>query len=104
MTNEHSTPALPEGTIEITLHTYGILNRSVFMSRSAAERFAEQIKATGFQIIINGDDWFSATNEWQANRFRIISTRLEDDTPNDPSKGRVVAICVPLPLKSMEVK
>jgi len=94
---------MPDNTIEITLQTYGHLQQDVFLSKSVAEKFASAMK--GQTIAIDGDTWHSTTYKHASNNhYRILSTRLEDDNPGDPSRGRVVAICQPVQQRQMEVK
>lgn len=95
MTNEHNIPALSEGTIEETIGTYGRPFLGIQMSRETAQEYAREVIGTRKYVTLYPGN---------TRYFRVISTRLEDDTPGDPSKGRVVAICQPLPNRQMEVK
>lgn len=91
-----------DNTVEITLATYGQMHESVQMTREAAEHYARTMIGRSVQYPANYVVVPGNRQAW--NQFRVISTRLEDDNPSDPTKGRVVAICVPMPNRQMEVK
>jgi hypothetical protein len=82
--------------IEVTLALYGQQSGPVYMSRETAKHYAEQMIG---RTLTN---FCTATNI--PLKLRIISTRLEDDNPADPTRGRVVAICQPIQQRTMEVK
>jgi hypothetical protein len=88
-------------TIEVTLALYGQQSGPVYMSRETAKHYAEQM--IGRTILSREADYMRIA-ALPSVKYRILSTRLEDDNPGDPERGRVVAICQPVQQRQMEVK
>lgn len=82
MTNN---PQIKPGQFETVIATYGHMHQDRWMSRQIAENIAEQLARLSQAAPVSPDQM-----------FRIVSTRLEDDSPTDPTVGRVIAICEPL--------
>jgi|SRR5579875_2587724 hypothetical protein len=93
-------------SIEVTLALYGQQSGPVYMSRETARHYAEQMVGRTLWDRAHGlETRYQRTADGiVAVPLRIIATRLEDDNPADPSKGRVVAICQSLQQRQMEVK
>ncbi len=71
---------------ETTLFLYGYLQDGVILSRATVEKMA--------QIMVGTQGRYC--EELQGQIVRVLSYRLEDDSPSDPTKGRVIAICEPV--------
>lgn len=76
---------LKPGQFETVIATYGHMHQGRWMSRQIAENIAEQLARLSQAAPLSPDQM-----------FRIVSARLEDDNPTDPTVGRVIAICEPL--------
>lgn len=122
MTNEHSTPALPEpepeeiralpdnDIEEREIARYGVTYGAVQINRTVAEKLAKEF--VGLIVDAKTDLTTSFLRQiglstcivdLSQHRMRVIAYRMEDN-PQHPGQGRVVAICQPLPNRQMEVK
>lgn len=69
-------------SFEKAIASYGYWVEGVFMTKVAAQKFAEQMIGS----TVDGSPLAPA------RQFRIIDTWLEDDF-DDPGKGKVIATC-----------
>jgi hypothetical protein len=81
---------LKPNQFETTLFTYGYLEDGVILSRATVQKMADLMKGDSSRM-------FEAHH---GQLCRILSCRLEDDSPADRTKGRVIAICEPIEVKS----
>jgi hypothetical protein len=77
---------LQPNQFESILFTYGYLEDGLILSRATVQKMAEiSVGSQGRHF-----------EEQRGQLCRILSTRLEDDSPADHTKGRVIAICEPI--------
>jgi hypothetical protein len=71
---------------ESTLFTYGYLEDGLILSRATVQKMADLMKGDSSRYL----------EGHHGTLCRILSTRLEDDSPADHTKGRVIATCEPI--------
>lgn len=82
---------LQPNQFECCLFVYGNMEDGIILARGTAGRMASLLVGTTTNML-----------EGSIGRpARILSVRMEDDSPSDPTKGRVIAICEPVTLSAV---
>jgi len=71
---------------EAILFLYGYLEDDIILSRATVQKMADLMKGDSSRHF----------DGHKGQLCRILSTRLEDDSPADNTKGRVIALCEPV--------